>query len=59
MTQEWGEALKKVEEAEVEHSFSSHEQLIPGQAAAKSGERLGASMDGVMIYIRGEEWKEL
>ena len=59
LTQEWGEALKKVEEAEVENSFSSHEQLIPGQAIAKSSERLGASMDGVMIYIRGEEWKEL
>jgi hypothetical protein len=25
----------------------------------KTDQRLGASMDGTMIYIRGEEWKEL
>ena len=30
-----------------------------GQVETKSDVRLGASMDGTMIYIRGEDWKEL
>ncbi len=35
------------------------EQPVPGQAVVKSDQGLGAAMDGSMIYIRGEEWKEL
>jgi hypothetical protein len=59
LTQEWGEALKKVEEKEAEQANASIEPLVSGQAMVKSNQRLGASMDGSMIYIRGEEWKEL
>ncbi len=59
LTQEWGEALKKVEEKEAKQANATIEQLVPGQVRGKSDQRLGASIDGSMIYIRGEEWKEL
>jgi hypothetical protein len=59
LTQEWGEALKKVEEKEIEQANATIEPWVPGQEMVKSDQRLGASMDGTMIYIRGEEWKEL
>jgi hypothetical protein len=58
LTQTWGEALKEVEEKEVEQANGVAEAPTPGQVMEKEG-RLGASMDGCMIYIRGEEWKEL
>lgn len=58
LTQAWGEALKQVEEKEVERANGVAEAPTPGQAMEKEG-RLGASLDGCMIYIRGEEWKEL
>lgn len=59
LTQEWGEALKQVEEKEAEWASTTIEQPTPGRVTKKSDVRLGASMDGCMIYIRGEEWKEL
>jgi hypothetical protein len=58
LTQEWGEALKRIEVREAEQANSVAEETTPGQVIEKEG-RLGASMDGCMIYIRGEEWKEL
>lgn len=58
LTQTWGEALKEVEEKEVKQANGVAEAPTPGQVMEKEG-RLGASMDGCMIYIRGEEWKEL
>jgi len=59
LTQEWGEALKQVEEKEAERANATIEPAIPGQVEGKSDRRLGAAMDGSMIYIRSEEWKEL
>jgi hypothetical protein len=59
LTQEWGEKLKQVEEKEAERASTVIEPPTPGQVTKKSEVRLGASMDGCMIYIRGEEWKEL
>ena len=59
LTQEWGEALKRVEEKEAEQANSTIDPPTPGQVTTKSDQRLGASMDGGMIYIREEEWKEL
>ena len=59
LTQEWGEALKQVEEKEADWASSTVESPTPGQVTQKSDVRMGASMDGCMIYIRGEEWKEL
>jgi hypothetical protein len=48
-----------VEEKEAERANTTIEQLTPGQVTKKADVRLGASIDGCMIYIRGEEWKEL
>jgi len=58
LRQVWGEVLKKVEEKETEQANSMAEEITSGREKEKDG-RLGASMDGCMIYIRGEEWKEL
>ena len=55
----WGEALKQVEAQEDERANGIVESQASGQVETKSGVRLGASMDGTMIYIRGEDWKEL
>lgn len=59
LTQEWGEALKNVEERESEQANQVLDLPESGPATVKMSERLGAGMDGTMIYIRGEEWKEL
>jgi hypothetical protein len=59
LTQEWGEALKNVEEEESEQANQVHDLPESGPGTVKMSERLGAGMDGTMIYIRGEEWKEL
>ena len=59
LTQEWGERMKQEDEKEAERASTTIEPPTPGQVTKKSDDRLGASMDGCMIYIRGEEWKEL
>ena len=59
LTQAWGEALKGVEEKESEQANQVLDLPESGSATVKRSERLGAGMDGTMIYIRGEEWKEL
>ena len=59
LTQHWGEALKTVEAQEDERANGSLEGLATGQGETQSAVRLGTSMDGTMIYIRGEGWKEL
>lgn len=59
LTQAWGEALQQVEDKEVEQANGTIDPLTPEQPARQTDNRLGASMDGCMIYIRGEEWKEL
>lgn len=59
LTQEWGEALKRVEAKEEKEANEVIESLATGKVESKAMGRLGASMDGTMIYIRGEEWKEL
>ncbi len=59
LTQRWGEALKQVEEQEDERANGTVESQATGKVEEKSDPRLGAAMDGAMIYLRGEEWKEL
>ncbi len=59
LTQHWGEALKRVEAQEDERANGTVESQAMGKVETKSGVRLGASMDGTMIYIRKEAWKEL
>jgi hypothetical protein len=59
LTQRWGEALKQVEEKEAEQANTLVDAPTPGPVTHKKDRRLGASMDGSMIYIRSEGWKEL
>ena len=59
LAQHWGEALRVTEEQEDERANGSIESLATGKVEQKTDPRLGAAMDGAMIYIRGEEWKEL
>ena len=58
LTQEWGEALKKVEAKEEKGANEVIESAATGKKPETIG-RLGASMDGTMIYVREEGWKEL
>ena len=59
LTQHWGEALKRVEAQEDERANGTVESQVTGKVETKSDVRLCALMDGTMIYIRGEAWKEL
>jgi hypothetical protein len=59
LTQKWGE---KIQVLEAEEQKQAHRLPVAGedvQLESRSMGRLGLSMDGTMIYIRGEEWKEL
>jgi hypothetical protein len=57
--QKWGSVLQAVES---EHTSKAtalqqpNEAVVPVQAP---GKRLGAAMDGAMVHIRNEGWKEL
>jgi hypothetical protein len=59
LTQQWGEALVGLETKEAEQANATLEGperwLPPGQASG----RMGLSMDGFLLYVRGEEWKEV
>ena len=59
LTQHWGAALQAVETKANEQANRKIESMANGKVEQKTDSRLGASMDGSMIYIRGEEWKEL
>jgi hypothetical protein len=48
LTQHWGEAIKTVEAQEDERANGSLESLAGSQGNSKSGDRLGASMDGTL-----------
>jgi hypothetical protein len=54
-TQQWGEKLKVQEEAEAKAAQQKPVETTLGV----SEERLGAALDGVIIYVRSEGWKEL
>ena len=56
--QHWGEAFKKAEEHQAErvNHLPSRDEIIPGEV--QDGERMGAAMDGAMMYILTEGWKE-
>ena len=59
LAQKWGEKLVALEAKEQEwaNATPDRKEIQPGEVR---GERpMGLSMDGVMIYIREEEWKEL
>jgi len=55
----WGERLKHQEEIQqaIAMALPSREQSMPGEA--KTQPRLGASLDGAMVPVRKEGWKEV
>lgn len=54
-TQHWGEQMKTQEEQAAEAAQQKPvETMLPVRE-----DRLGAAMDGVILYVRGEGWKEL
>jgi hypothetical protein len=58
-TQERGARLKarRMEAAEAAWAMPKPQEIIPGQALEAVNK--GVTMDGVMVYILGEEWKEV
>jgi len=59
LAQHWGTIFQAVEAREDEQANRKIESPATGKVEQKTDCRLGGSMDGTMIYIRGEEWKEL
>jgi hypothetical protein len=59
LTQRWGEAIQALEAKETERANRTYDPLAAdpdGQAITK---RRGVAVDGTMIYVRQEGWKEL
>ncbi len=59
LSERWGAALKAVEAKEAERANRSYEPLSARPLEPNTEQRRGAAMDGTMIYIREEGWKEL
>jgi dihydroneopterin aldolase len=57
--EKWGEAFKAIEEAEREKANTPSRASEFRERVLGSGKRLGVSMDGSMVHIRDEGWKEL
>jgi hypothetical protein len=59
LTQKWGQEIQELESQEQEqaHRMPVAGEMIRRESHSKG--RMGLSMDGTLIYIRGEEWKEL
>lgn len=59
LAQTWGERLIAVEAKEqaAANATPKKDEILPGKVGQER--RMGLSMDGTMISIRGEEWKEL
>jgi len=56
--QGWGERFQALEEEEGERASILPERWEPERARVLERKRLGAAMDGGMIHIREEGWKE-
>jgi hypothetical protein len=57
--QVWGEQFKALAEAESVQANALPAKWEPPSRAEVADQRMGAAMDGVMIYILQEGWKEL
>ena len=55
----WGERFKEVKEAEREKANTLGSANSFREQVLGSEKRMGVSMDGTMVHIRGERWKEL
>jgi hypothetical protein len=57
--QKWGAEMVALKAKEVEQAHASldgNEPVVPSGSASR---RMGLSMDGFLLYVRGEEWKEV
>ena len=59
LVQRWGQVMKKAEQEEDRRANHSIEEARRQEAGQREDPRMGVSMDGTMINIRGEGWKEL
>jgi hypothetical protein len=57
--EKWGEAFQAIEEAEREKANTPSRAHEFRERVLGSGKRLGVGMDGTMVHIRDEGWKEL
>lgn len=59
LSQKWGGKLEAFEAKEQEQANATPDgkEILAGEVRDQCP--MGLSMDGVMVYIRGEEWKEL
>jgi hypothetical protein len=55
----WGSRFKALEDQERRRANALPEQWQPPSRAVEPDRRLGAAMDGMMIHVRQEGWKEL
>ena len=55
-TQQWGEQRKITEARQAEEA---QQKPVESAMAVNETERLGAALDGVIVYVREEGWKEL
>ena len=59
LTQQWGEALVTLEMKEAEQANATFQEPVGVVPQGQASGRMGLSMDGFLIYVRGEEWKEV
>jgi hypothetical protein len=59
LTQKWGQRLVELEQKEQEQANATPQGNEIQRREERQDRHMGLSMDGTMIYIRGEEWKEL
>jgi hypothetical protein len=59
LSQQWGQAFAQAEERARTHAqqVDTHRGVIPGEALGS--ERLGVGLDGFLIRVRAEGWKEV
>jgi len=55
----WGAKLKALEETERATANALPEQWQPPSRAVEPDRRMGVAMDGMMVHVRQEGWKEL
>jgi len=58
-TEKWGERIREVAEAEWERASALPQRWERPVARRREAGRMGAAMDGGMVHIRKEGWKEL
>jgi hypothetical protein len=58
-SQMWGAQVKRLEDTERTKANALPEQWQPPSRAVEPDRRMGVAMDGLMVHIRQEGWKEL